>query len=516
MNKRKGISLIVLVITILVMIILAGVVVVSLSKNNPIEKAKEAEFKTNVIAYLDDLNMTLLGEEYVSLKKVINKTGDLKEYIKSFKKEDEGKFAIQNNKLVYVGDDEKLRKYAEELSIIEEGYPIPKLSETFTPIKWDNDNNEIKTTYKDKSWYDYNNKIYANAKTKNGSYYVWIPRFAYRIIYYDTEANLNEAKSKPVGSIEREEKAIGFSDVRGIVNKQGKEDYTFNRSYFLIEVEFLGNKQVPFSYLENDKFKYNVTRTKGEENPRGLVVHPAFSKFRRNNAVYTEGNYGENKEIDGFWISKFEMSEGKKSIPNVSSQRMLSTDEIFNIARNLIEDNNLESMNITNTKLGAVIYLTYFNQNTGKFAVSKNVHEGYRTGGLNYKLNIGQSITNNITGVYDLCGCSYETSSSYLANNSEMLNVYSKKLLENKDKRYVDVYKNGVESNSNSTYNENKLRYGDAIYELGNLGEIPSGDKPIYYIGNSYFDDSLKFTRITKGTGEKYESSSWRAIVVEK
>ena len=50
-NKRKnGISLIVLVITILVMIILAGVVIVSLSKNNPIEKAKEAEFKTNVIA----------------------------------------------------------------------------------------------------------------------------------------------------------------------------------------------------------------------------------------------------------------------------------------------------------------------------------------------------------------------------------------------------------------------------------------------------------------------------------
>ncbi len=50
MNKRKGISLIVLVITILVMIILAGVVVVSLQKNNPVEKAKEAQSSTNKAA----------------------------------------------------------------------------------------------------------------------------------------------------------------------------------------------------------------------------------------------------------------------------------------------------------------------------------------------------------------------------------------------------------------------------------------------------------------------------------
>ena len=48
MNNKKGISLIVLVITILVMIILAGVVVVSLQKNNPIEKSKEAKIKDSV------------------------------------------------------------------------------------------------------------------------------------------------------------------------------------------------------------------------------------------------------------------------------------------------------------------------------------------------------------------------------------------------------------------------------------------------------------------------------------
>ncbi len=59
MNKRKGISLIVLVITILVMIILSGVVIVSLSKNNPVGKAKEATFKTDVSTFEGDLSFFL-------------------------------------------------------------------------------------------------------------------------------------------------------------------------------------------------------------------------------------------------------------------------------------------------------------------------------------------------------------------------------------------------------------------------------------------------------------------------
>ena len=48
MNNKKGISLIVLVITILVMIILAGVVIVSLQNDNPINKAKFAKMVDSV------------------------------------------------------------------------------------------------------------------------------------------------------------------------------------------------------------------------------------------------------------------------------------------------------------------------------------------------------------------------------------------------------------------------------------------------------------------------------------
>ena len=48
MNNKKGMSLIVLVITILVMIILAGVVIVSLQQSNPIDQAKTAKNVTQI------------------------------------------------------------------------------------------------------------------------------------------------------------------------------------------------------------------------------------------------------------------------------------------------------------------------------------------------------------------------------------------------------------------------------------------------------------------------------------
>ena len=57
MNKRKGISLIVLVITILVMLILSGVVIVSLQKNNPIENAQKAKILENLKAIESEISL---------------------------------------------------------------------------------------------------------------------------------------------------------------------------------------------------------------------------------------------------------------------------------------------------------------------------------------------------------------------------------------------------------------------------------------------------------------------------
>ena len=52
---KQGISLIVLIVTIIVIIILAAAVILTLSKNNPIESAREAKFKEDVRSFKDDL-----------------------------------------------------------------------------------------------------------------------------------------------------------------------------------------------------------------------------------------------------------------------------------------------------------------------------------------------------------------------------------------------------------------------------------------------------------------------------
>lgn len=56
----------------------------------------------------------------------------------------------------------------------------PMLYKNMTPIKWDN-SYEVETKSDDLDWYNYDNKKWANAKDDNGNYWVWIPRFTYKI-----------------------------------------------------------------------------------------------------------------------------------------------------------------------------------------------------------------------------------------------------------------------------------------------------------------------------------------------
>ncbi len=64
------------------------------------------------------------------------------------------------------------------------GVNRPKLVAGMTPIKW-NGTTWVNTTSSDTEWYDYgktpDTKKWANAKTADGSMWVWIPRYVYKI-----------------------------------------------------------------------------------------------------------------------------------------------------------------------------------------------------------------------------------------------------------------------------------------------------------------------------------------------
>ena len=78
MQKKKGISLIALVITIIVMTIIAGVIIFTLSDTNIFNKANEAVAKTN-LNQIQTLVTTLWAEAY--LDPAITTDEDYRDYI---------------------------------------------------------------------------------------------------------------------------------------------------------------------------------------------------------------------------------------------------------------------------------------------------------------------------------------------------------------------------------------------------------------------------------------------------
>ena len=105
-EQKKGISLIVLVITIIVMIILASAVIISLSNSNIITKAKEAVLKTDVKNFAQELSVSL-AEQKLNNKDLefedVTETDveEIKKYIPNFDEKYAGKIFIQNGEIVY-------------------------------------------------------------------------------------------------------------------------------------------------------------------------------------------------------------------------------------------------------------------------------------------------------------------------------------------------------------------------------------------------------------------------------
>ena len=104
-KNKKGISLIVLAITIVVIVVLAGTVIVQITKRNPMNDAKIARFKTNYQDLKTELNdnvMKALNKNKTIKKEDINETtiNGMKKYMPSISKSFASKVAIQNGNLV--------------------------------------------------------------------------------------------------------------------------------------------------------------------------------------------------------------------------------------------------------------------------------------------------------------------------------------------------------------------------------------------------------------------------------
>ena len=297
----------------------------------------------------------------------------------------------------------------------------------------------------DKSWYHYVEQTgttenggtsqWANARSSDGNaYFVWIPRYAYKITYFNNADNAQKYRQNNSST----EGIVGYSTIEGIID-------VVSGTPKLIK----GSKptNVDTSKLVNDT------------NFADYIPHPAF-EFDGSKA--------------GIWIGKFESSKLAYNkigiVPNKESEKGLSAGNAFTKCLEVKNTYNLEqdSHLIKNIEWGAVAYLTESKYGRNGTEVTKNSSNYYTGGGNNneYKTtNAGQSTTGNIYGIYDMNGTSWE----YVAGVNVLSNGHASSIFydfTNVEAKYYDIYKN---------YSESKGIKGDGIYETSISGNGSTG-----------------------------------------
>ncbi|MDD4733850.1 MAG: prepilin-type N-terminal cleavage/methylation domain-containing protein [Bacilli bacterium] len=349
----------------------------------------------------------------------------------------------------------------------------PILGSNMIPVRIKDDGTVIYADLKD-GWYDYSNKEWANAVMLSSgtynvgdiipesairSYFVWIPRYKYKI--FDTGNYTGIISSKPTKSIAEQ-----------------------------IEIVF-----------ENKDATASTGSTEGS-----WLTHPAFTSFNTN----------------GIWVGKFETgylgatttagaqvnsSDSSKIIvkPNVFSWRNNTVYNMFVAAYNYDRSNDSHMMK--NTEWGAVAYLSHSKyginkeiniNNNSSFKTGYSATEGsdqttypgnYGTGAtitLGYKTETGYlaSTTGNITGIYDMSGGAWEYMASHKSGQLGT-SGFTTTTIANYNSKYFDVYST---SSSTTTYNYRIL--GDATGEMGPFYNYADGDGTNRYHNNWYADYS--------------------------
>ena len=337
----------------------------------------------------------------------------------------------------------------------------------------------------EENWYEYvqgynlidtRTSRWANGVTDDGSYWVWIPRFKYKITH------------KPGVS---ETTSAGIIDVKFISTAE-KSGVTINGSTYIT--------------YKNDDGEF-ITIDQND-----YIIHPAFedgssdSAKAQGHSDFVEYNNGEwDSELAGFWVAKYEMSRedssdsgitwsnttttgnvltknaGNSSYirmvskPGVSSWRSVSVGNIYTncLAYDIATNSHLTK----NSEWGAVAYLTHSQYGRNANEVTINNNSSYITGSAG-KLG---STTGNIYGIYDIRGGAWEYTSGWNTASSSLGNGSSFAIKGEGSSRYATAYSNGT-----STYN------GSTVKTVCKIGD---GTKETWITGSSgWFSDSSVFT----------------------
>ena len=312
---------------------------------------------------------------------------------------------------------------------------LPILFADMIAITWENGvEKEVKDPHANpEKWYDYYAGRMANAKTKDGSYWVWIPRFAYRITYY-TDASQSVVKGYYT------DKGFVAADMETAIDESAVKT-----PYFKMEKEFVPN--------------YETIKTKG------FRVHEAFGKA--------------GSQRKGFWISKYMAGADGRFAPNNTILKTEQMYQAFFNADKMTRENNPYGLDYTvqhssiprSTEYGALYYL---------IGISNPAFSPNTTTTSDIS-NVTSATFGNETGVFDLNNGVREWTADVAVNNFKnfedeikklnMANYGVESLFMQKDGYGIDkdrvplmgkvnlVYDRVVTSGSNKNYGEASLEF---------------------------------------------------------
>ena len=539
MRKQKGITLIALVVTIIILIILSGVSInLVLGENGIITIAKRAK---------ENIELAQIEEEK-----------ELNELYAQLEAESSEKKTNKAN--------------------------APKLLTGMIPIKFEMPTatamgTVVQTTAKDTDWYEYGTtydetndttmKRWANAQTEDGSMWVWIPRFAYKITgetidvkfligtsdnYYDEEGNIQTAQRQKtaeeiIDSTKEYTVHPAFTNESSINYANGGWDKELTGIWV---AKFAagyasGNNSAPVK-SSNENYSQSTSYVQATESTTGK-----------------DGNLDARNWLDGIYGSKTTSIKYPTFQGTTYAMNYINHSDAYKIARALTDDGNIYGLSsntanshlMKNSEWGAVAYLSksQYGQNNKEITTNNiNLDSGGRkrtetagktgvdsvyavtgcssnttdttnnkitianlnsatgdtgvtgSNGTAYKWNqkTGQnaSTTGTIYGIYDISGGVWERTADFVSNGNVNLLEYGKSLLDEAkvtytvngstktvtantgtSTKYVTIYpysspeSSNIDTASQNNFKNNTKIYGDAVRETtsANAGTSNSG-----------------------------------------
>ncbi len=368
-----------------------------------------------------------------------------------------GQFKFDNYVVEYNGNKAKVNSTKADVNCEptteKEVANAPRLSEGMTPIKWVN-GVETSTTADDPEWYDYSNQLWANVKTKDGSYWVWIPRYAYKIT--------NGYHSSTAGSI----------DVKFL---QGISDTTVDGTTIETNGYLAGTKDTSMYYFTHPAFQNDINQTGfwvAKFEP--TAVEGVANGYISGNACPIAGDNVSTKTI--------------KVVPTVASWRCVNNKSSYNATLAMKTNdtygwnsNSVDTHIATNLEWGAIYYLTLSTYGANTNEVYINNSQTYTTGCAGNTTSeasydgcqnaydtingVKASTTWNITGIYDMSGGAWDRTMG-VYNDLPRDSGFTVDELKNIPSKHITRYKteslnmlNGIGMDYDET------AYGDGIYE---------------------------------------------------